>query len=700
MSTKVKLRYALICMILIPIIVINVFVSFRLNEYNDETFHTKVEALTRAWTDRMGDSFEGLFAQAKEVASLEHIREFAVISNKGEFVDGLDSESFEEKLPEGYEEYGLRAMEELERIRSYSSIAEETMIINNAGIVTASTKKNYIGKSFNGVGKISFEDICEQYVNGVTPMFLEENGYNSMPMFYLCRNIYSANNQLQGIYLQLCNTQFLQDVIDSAKNVIYQSASLMVVDSRGNLLEYPYYTVNSYENVLMYQPIQGYIERSISANENISQSVFDSYVNNGSTILIYNKSIPHLNWSVIFSVNKQDVAEILKTNILGIRLISLYMSIVFLAVSIFLVVAFTKPIENIMDVLEKKQRGDQQARFKITASDEFGQIGEAFNSMFDDVFESEQRYRTIVEMTDNVVFEINFRKNVVFISNNFNQKYSFRPKTDKLQDSFFYRGRIHKDDKERFNKDFEKLLDRSDYLQGEYRFKNIYGDFAWVLIRATKFYDREHEPTKVVGVIVDIDREKKSEMHLVQKASYDALTQLYNRDTFIKSLANEFELARMRKTLDAVLFIDLDDFKFFNDQYGHACGDEVLKFCADSLKEIVFDKGFAGRFGGDEFVVCLNNQQYFGDPGIVAQEIITAFNRGFISESTEKKLSVNCSIGIAFFGENGKSCEEILSAADEAMYRIKKHGKSNYGYVSAKKLSAENAQMINNMKNN
>lgn len=123
-------------------------------------------------------------------------------------------------------------------------------------------------------------------------------------------------------------------------------------------------------------------------------------------------------------------------------------------------------------------------------------------------------------MTDNVVFEINFRKNIVFISNNFNQKYSFRPKTDKLQDSFFYRGRIHKDDKERFNKDFEKLLDRSDYLQGEYRFKNIYGDFAWVLIRATKFYDREHEPTKVVGVIVDIDREKKSEMHLVQKASY------------------------------------------------------------------------------------------------------------------------------------------------------------------------------------
>lgn len=429
-----------------------------------------------------------------------------------------------------------------------------------------------------------------------------------------------------------------------------------------------------------------------------NQSRFETYEFNGQTLNAFNVPVKNTNWGMIMIINQQDVVFDLNQDLLGIRLFSLYLSVILLGSVIFFAFTFTKPIDNIVNILYKKKRGDQNARFKVTGVDEFAEIGDAFNSMFDDVFESEQRYRTIVEMTDNIVFEINFKKNKVFVSNNFNQKFSLRPKTDTLQDSFFYKGRIHKDDKERYRQDFNKILDNANYLQGEYRFKNIYGDFAWVLIRATKFYDRDDEPTKVIGVIVDIDREKKSEMHLVQRASYDALTQLYNRETFIKTLANEFELARMRNTLDAVLFIDLDDFKFFNDTYGHQCGDEVLKFCADCLKEIVFDKGFAGRFGGDEFVVCLNNQQYFGDPAMVAQDIIDAFSRGFTSESTDKKLSINCSIGIAFFMENGKNCEEILSAADEAMYKIKKHGKSNYGYVSGDKLSPENTEMLHNLR--
>lgn len=63
-----------------------------------------------------------------------------------------------------------------------------------------------------------------------------------------------------------------------------------------------------------------------------------------------------------------------------------------------------------------------------------------------------------------------------------------------------------------------------------------------------------------------------------------------------------------------MMFIDLDDFKFFNDQYGHACGDEVLKFVADTLKEISFERGFAGRFGGDEFVICLTNLTFTAIP--------------------------------------------------------------------------------------
>jgi diguanylate cyclase (GGDEF)-like protein len=153
----------------------------------------------------------------------------------------------------------------------------------------------------------------------------------------------------------------------------------------------------------------------------------------------------------------------------------------------------------------------------------------------------------------------------------------------------------------------------------------------------------------------------------------------------------------MKKTLDAVMFIDLDDFKGFNDNYSHACGDEVLKFVADTLKEISFERGFAGRFGGDEFVLCLTGLTVFGDSGKVAKDIIDILGKGFDfdHEGTMTHHEVRCSIGIAFLRESGKTVDEIMAAADVAMYDIKKKGKSNYAYAKATDKDSVNANHIN-----
>ncbi len=279
----------------------------------------------------------------------------------------------------------------------------------------------------------------------------------------------------------------------------------------------------------------------------------------------------------------------------------------------------------------------------------------------------------------------------MFVSKNFNKKFSYRPKDDSMKESFFYKIHVHKDDKERYMNDLERILGPANFMQGEYRVKSIYGDFIWIMIKATKFYNRDEIPTKIVGVIMDIDKEKKSEMHLIQRASNDALTQLFNREAFIKSLTAAIDESAAKKSLDAMMFIDLDDFKFFNDQYGHACGDEVLKFVADTLKEISFERGFAGRFGGDEFVICLTNLTLYGDSGKIAQEIIDILGNGFTSESTGLKLNVHCSVGIAFLRESGKNAEEVIAAADEAMYNIKKHGKSAYAYAKSPQKQPESS---------
>lgn len=190
-------------------------------------------------------------------------------------------------------------------------------------------------------------------------------------------------------------------------------------------------------------------------------------------------------------------------------------------------------------------------------------------------------------------------------------------------------------------------------------------------------------------MIADIDREKKSTINLMQKANYDALTQLFNRASFLRSLDEEMRQSESRRSLDALMFIDLDDFKHFNDEYGHKCGDDVLKFVAESIKELTSDRGFGGRLGGDEFVMCLTNLKLIGDAGKVADDMIKTLNAGFKSESTGLQLNIHCSIGIAFFRENGSNPTELLESADTAMYKIKKSGKSNYAFADGVASSEE-----------
>ena len=148
---------------------------------------------------------------------------------------------------------------------------------------------------------------------------------------------------------------------------------------------------------------------------------------------------------------------------------------------------------------------------------------------------------------------------------------------------------------ERYNRDLDALEKGKDFERNEYRIKNIYGDFIWVLMRTSTLKSKDGKPLKVVGVMVDIDRAKKSEEQLTERASFDALTELYNRETIEQKINAEISLSEMRKSEMAVLFIDVDDFKHYNDNYSHAVGDAVLKFVGKTIREAVAnDVGFAG----------------------------------------------------------------------------------------------------------
>ena len=361
--------------------------------------------------------------------------------------------------------------------------------------------------------------------------------------------------------------------------------------------------------------------------------------------------------------------------------IAVTMIVVCLVAAIILVIAVTKPLYKIQDTLIKISRGDHDARIDIMSKNEYGDIARVFNDIVDNIIVSESRYRTIIEMSDNIIFEWNLTTKEVSFSNNFNKKFSYRAPSEHFADSFLIKCKVHPEDADRYTSDLSKLEKGENFKHNEYRIKNIYGDYIWVLIRTSSIVDQDGKTVKIVGVIVDIDRAKKSENILTARASFDSLTNVFNRETIEVAINNEIELIAARKSEFAILFVDIDDFKFYNDQYSHATGDQVLRFTATTIKNAVGDKGMVGRYGGDEFIVCIKDSDN-NDPALVAEQILNTLKEGFDCDSGDH-LTVNVSIGISVIKDNTKRVEEIIGQADDAMYKIKKSGKSNFGFLES-----------------
>ncbi len=162
---------------------------------------------------------------------------------------------------------------------------------------------------------------------------------------------------------------------------------------------------------------------------------------------------------------------------------------------------------------------------------------------------------------------------------------------------------------------------------------------------------------------------------LEHQAFHDTLTGLPNRSLFHDRLSQALaRQERERKPL-AVLLVDLDDFKTVNDSLGHAAGDELLKFVADSLRETLRPADTAARLGGDEFAVLVQDMRGCRDAVQVAERIIDALTKKLLIE--DKEVFVHGSVGIAITYGN-ESADDVLRNADVAMYAAKGDGKARY----------------------
>jgi diguanylate cyclase (GGDEF)-like protein/PAS domain S-box-containing protein len=204
------------------------------------------------------------------------------------------------------------------------------------------------------------------------------------------------------------------------------------------------------------------------------------------------------------------------------------------------------------------------------------------------------------------------------------------------------------------------------------------GSLLWAASTLTPMLGEAGRPTGYAHVIRDLTAHKRLEDDLSVLALQDSLTRLPNRALFLQHLAGALARVRRQRTVLALLFLDLDDFKAVNDSHGHAAGDELLVSVADRLRAAVRASDFVARLGGDEFTVLCENVTDLQEAAAVARRVVEALGRPFVLHGAEVPLAV--SIGIAVAAGEPETPDRLLEQADLAMYRAKTEGGGGYRF--------------------
>lgn len=215
--------------------------------------------------------------------------------------------------------------------------------------------------------------------------------------------------------------------------------------------------------------------------------------------------------------------------------------------------------------------------------------------------------------------------------------------------------------------------------RGEVAVQHRDGHINWHKRTIVPIRDATEQVEKFISIDIDITGEKAAEARLQMHATHDQLTGLPNRTLLQDRGAQIIAHAQRSGAGIAVLFIDFDHFKYVNDGYGHAVGDDLLRAAARRFESLLRKGDTVARLGGDEFVVMLPDlSRGKGDAQAAADKLLHAFRQSLRAGHYE--FTITPSIGISLFPNDGSTLDELLMKADAAMYLAKESGRNEYRF--------------------
>jgi diguanylate cyclase (GGDEF)-like protein len=252
---------------------------------------------------------------------------------------------------------------------------------------------------------------------------------------------------------------------------------------------------------------------------------------------------------------------------------------------------------------------------------------------------------------------------------------------------------VHPDDRQRVNAAIDDALTNKAPFLVEHRIIGHDGREVTVEQQADVVFGDNDTPLRMIGTIQDVSERKRTELQIHQLAYFDALTGLPNREHFRRHAERSLRAAKRNNRRLALIFLDLDEFKYINDTLGHDAGDELLCNIADYLQHSIrasdlvakldmddADRPALSRLGGDEFTVLLPDLGETEVAAKVADRILDKLRCPVKIQG--KEFFITGSLGIALYPDDGDSVDTLLKNADIAMYHAKQGGKNSYRFYA------------------
>ncbi len=257
-----------------------------------------------------------------------------------------------------------------------------------------------------------------------------------------------------------------------------------------------------------------------------------------------------------------------------------------------------------------------------------------------------------------------------YVSPQVQRMLGYRPE-DWLADPELWSHRLHPDDRARVLSEEEYDIERGAPLASEYRMITRDETVIWIRDEAVLRFDERGVP-RYEGILLDITERKRFESELQFLAEHDELTGLLNRRSFMSEVDRELKRYRRHHQVASLLMIDLDNLKTVNDTLGHAVGDKVIRATGLALSVGLRESDATARLGGDEFAALLRGAGC-AQAVKIAEKLIEAITEQ-TRLSTDGRGTTRASVGVAELSRAFVSPEDLVAAADTAMYEAKRSG--------------------------